>query len=604
MSSKRGRRRRHQYIFLDASAEQMDGAEREAAQEAFEKARESQEFGRSVPPTLSAFEDVARQHGNDGLASALIARSNQRWENIIEALPFAGSIVIPRTWRLPPIDYALSRFGVDYSARPDWRLSTSHLGSRWPDQLRWGADAIACAAKYLLLFQFVGAAALLRQQAERWTDNRANALGIVRRSGVSRADFISAVWSQGYPRRIDVGNVYRTASDALHGRGPALDLIRWESAGLAESPLPPAAIHIGIVSELALLAQHQLTACVLDLARTGDLPDIAEIQHRWRDVGDPPTGVVYSKLEPTLLPLSPAVLASSVPRDLIVDGEIYERQLQHPGELSLPDVSLSVLAYLHRRHRAYQVAVYALEQEQKQLGDEFDLAGLASHETRYVLVAELAALVGMWTGGDHGDALIVAGSALRSSFQLWLEDDTRSMIAARTVFESVARARTWRIKPDRARKLEQRTDTSGRDWFRAAGWNRLALLGNALGELSHSAYDSRWDGALRALASLHGEQGRALNTARGGTLSRAAYMLAIESIAQLEVLSKSLADTARNVIGVSADWSERGTEAWLHKAAAQKQGFDFGRPVFREFSARDIDRIKEMQRRARPNPTA
>lgn len=584
------------YILMEP-AHDPDDSTREEGRRAFEEARAEQDFGRSVPPILDDYREVVRSRGTDGLAAALIARANRRWENIVEGAPFAGSIVFPRIWRLPPLDYALSRLGVDYAVRPDWRFSTSHLGSPWPEQLRWGLDAVASAAKYLLLCQYIGAAALLRQQAERWTDNRAHALRLPRPEGMPRAAFMTAVWGEGYSRRIDIGAVYRTASEALHGRGPALDLIRWEAVDLAEWPPPAAAIHIGILSELSVLAQHQITACVLDLTRGNELSDVADLQIRWRDVGDPPGAAAYSPVTSTLLPLSPHLLASSVPRDLIPHGEIYERELEDPDPLRMPEASLAVLAYLHRRHRACQVAIYALEQEQKQLGSEFDLRSIASQETRYVLVAELGSLVGKWTGGHHGDALVVGASAVRSGFQLWLEDDTRAMIAARTIFESAARARTWRLKPARAAKLEERAETSGKDWFRAAGWSRLSFLGSALGELSHSAYDSRWDGALRALADLHGDEGRRLNTARGGTLSRATFMLAVESSAQLERLSPPIAEAARQLLGVSSE-TERWTEDWLRKTATSKEGFDFGKPIFRPFTAADLERIRQSTRAA------
>jgi hypothetical protein len=93
------------------------------------------------------------------------------------------------------------------------------------------------------------------------------------------------------------------------------------------------------------------------------------------------------------------------------------------------------------------------------LGDRFEVHGIESLATEAVLAGEMAAVLAQWLRQEPGkrsaaDAFAACASALRSAQWLWLEDDDRGMGCLRCVIEQVARARTWRVKPDRAAKVE------------------------------------------------------------------------------------------------------------------------------------------------------
>jgi hypothetical protein len=71
----------------------------------------------------------------------------------------------------------------------------------------------------------------------------------------------------------------------------------------------------------------------------------------------------------------------------------------------------------------------------------------------------MAAMLAVWLREGNtvplaADAFAVCASALRSALWLWLEDDDRAMGCLRCVIEQLARARTWRVKPERAAKIE------------------------------------------------------------------------------------------------------------------------------------------------------
>src|SRR5665647_3936431 len=117
-------------------------------------------------------------------------------------------------------------------------------------------------------------------------------------------------------------------------------------------------------------------------------------------------------------------------------------------------------------------------------------------------------------------AMLVIGSGIRSTQWLWLEDDDRAMAVLRCVLEQVARSRTWRLKPEKARLLEERSETTPRDWLENAGWRRLSPLNRALGEFAHVRPSRRWNAARALLASLQldVDEDTAIFTARGAAL--------------------------------------------------------------------------------------
>jgi hypothetical protein len=193
----------------------------------------------------------------------------------------------------------------------------------------------------------------------------------------------------------------------------------------------------------------------------------------------------------------------------------------------------AVRAFISRRLRAVSWAKAAFEMEQRQLGERFSPDTLEVREFSYIIIGEVAALLARWTGGPQSDALAIASCAVRAAHLLWLEDDDRAMILARTVVEQAARLRAWRLKPQKAKLLEEQgSRTSTRDWLEAAGWRRLSILNRSLGEFAHVTPESRWTGAREVLAAIQDrdpELGAApIQTARGSTLNAVVFSFGAE----------------------------------------------------------------------------
>jgi hypothetical protein len=502
--------------------------------------------------------------------------------------------VLPRLHRLVSIDAGLLSLGLPYDTDIDPDVAPSSFGRGWLGHLRGGADSVAAAGRLLLLSQPIGAAALVRQQMERWTDNRATTIGEPRQPDEPKAVYIDRVWDGAWEVPLSPGRLYEEFSELLHGRGPLVALARWEAADLAAWPMPPeAGLPDMLLPDAATLVLQQITACVMDLADRAGRPDLSTHLMEWPRTSEPSAPDSLAQLRRCILPLMPPMLTGAFVGPLVDAEQVYLGVLPALLQEVSRDPALPLLALLHRRHRAIQAAIDAFEAEQQMLGSDFSPANLAGREARYIMICELAAILGAWAPGPVGDSLAVASSAARSSFALWLEDDSRAMIAVRTVLECVARARAWRTKPHRAQALDARGPrTTTRDWLAAAGWRRLGLMNAALGELAHSSYDSRYGGAIGALASLQEPDpgGRdPIHTARGDALDQVLFLLAGEALAALEALSPSVADAARDAIRFPAD-ADRQVEAWLNRAWAHRD-FDFGGPSFGPI---DLDELRNL----------
>lgn len=208
-----------------------------------------------------------------------------------------------------------------------------------------------------------------------------------------------------------------------------------------------------------------------------------------------------------VFPLTLPIVQHFGPR-MVKAGKAYLSDVENlaterpPRDLNYSQRSFEALA--SRRGRAAGWAMYAFDEERRALGAEFNPANLAGRENSYIIINETAALLSLWTQGHVADALAISSCALRAAFWLWLEDDERAMILARTVIEQAARLRTWRLKSDKAALIEQRgARASSRDWLEAAGWRRLSILNRSLGEFPHSTREARWSGAREALIKIH-----------------------------------------------------------------------------------------------------
>lgn len=253
------------------------------------------------------------------------------------------------------------------------------------------------------------------------------------------------------------------------------------------------------------------------------------------------------------------------------------------------------LAFLSRRSRAARWAMIAFDLERDALGAEFDPTGLAGRENSYIIINETAALLSLWADGYVSDALAVASCALRAAYWLWLEDDDRAMVLARTVIEQAARLRTWRLKGDKAAVIEQRGErASSRDWLEAAGWRRLSILNRSLGEFSHATRRARWSDARAALIEMQilnpETKSPPEQTARGSALNEVAFAFGSELTHLARHHHRALAEAFEEVLPYAeSDGSEAQIEDWLQRCWSHRQ---------RSFNQRDFHHPHEGLRRS------
>jgi len=217
------------------------------------------------------------------------------------------------------------------------------------------------------------------------------------------------------------------------------------------------------------------------------------------------------------------------------------------------------------------------------LGEAFQEDSLTSRGTAWGVLAEAASLLASWLDDpERCAAMLVIGSGIRSTQWLWLEDDDRAMAVLRCVLEQVARSRTWRLKPEKARLLEERSETTPRDWLENAGWRRLSPLNRALGEFAHVRPSSRWNAARELLASLQldVDEDTAIFTARGAALDFVSMLAAEEVVASMREVSAEVAaavESGFGELGLLGDGSaqeieQRFTHIWAQRARALGTG--------------------------------
>ena len=534
------------------------------------RAARNERRGRRISPTSDAYASTLRTAGVEGIVQALISRHNQRWEKVGGNLSTLGEGVAETMHVVYPIDVVLWQNGVRFTEPPP-----SPFGG-WPEHLRWGVDSACQAQRMILAGNLVGAASLARTQLERWSLNRIHSNGLDQPEGVAIADHYTAIWANEDPA-IEAGQVWLELSELLHGRGPMLPAARWEASEICGAPLPPDVRSAILAIETAVqLALRQILLCAIGLAL---------------DSGYPPGLGDALRMLPLSLPSEVKFVESASlaiwPMNLKffdhgghIVGETGANYLNdvreraghgQPRELSYSARGLE--AFISRRARWADLAAAAFAKEREQLGDRFDPDALAGRELAYILTSEAAGLLAKWRNDARADALAVAAGALRASFWLWLEDDERSMMLARTILEQTARLRTWRLRPDRAAALEDRgARTSSRDWLREAGWRRLSALNRSLGEFSHATMRARWTGAREALAAMQGpvenEEFRP-QTGRGAALNHVAFAFGAEVRALALEQQSALAKGFEAVLPYG-EGSDEELETWLERCWAYR----------------------------------
>lgn len=282
----------------------------------------------------------------------------------------------------------------------------------------------------------------------------------------------------------------------------------------------------------------------------------------------------------TMIPLTPNEgLSQGALASVQEKTDLYSRVLngEFPAGRRYRDDEIASLSFVWHRSRYINVALQSLRAERDMVGDDFDPQNLSGRWTYAMTVTEAASMAARWYPTEHmRDAGFAMGAGLRSAWWLWLEDDDRAMTILRAVLEQCARLRTWRLKPTKAQRLEDRGAlTTPRDWIEAAGWKRLTALNRALGEFAHAMPRSDWSGARELLAQLQDDPNldpdKTIVTARGAALNLVTEMVADEIAATVRPQSGVVADAftaafAKIGIELPLDAEARFNHIWTHRS--------------------------------------
>jgi hypothetical protein len=123
------------------------------------------------------------------LAETLISRHTSRMRAVRYMPEVVTAEVMSRVAPIIHLDGTLMRLGADPA-----RLPADYTGE-WPDHLAWAVDSAVAAARLMLCGQVIGAAAVARNQLERWTMHRAFNAGLTQEPGETTIDYVARVWS-------------------------------------------------------------------------------------------------------------------------------------------------------------------------------------------------------------------------------------------------------------------------------------------------------------------------------------------------------------------------------------------------------------------------
>jgi hypothetical protein len=560
-------------------------------------AAQAERKGRRVLPTPDAYKRTAQSGGPSAVVEALISRHNVRWANIHKNVADLGVPVTETLHVVFPLDVFLWKTGVRFTEIP------VDYGADWSSHLRWGLDSAFQVSRMILCANPVGAAAIARTQLERWSANRSNSNSFVQADGQSTADYYTQIWRGEHPP-LAVGTVWTDLSEILHGRGSVLDAVRWEAIELAApAKIEEARLAISSILTATQLSLRQILNCIAELAQdVGMSPQYARALYLL-PLSLPTAGIIRDARR-MLWPINfKMVDRNGNPISEYRDSYLQDVALQATGEKaeSRHYSERGVRAFASRRLRAAKGAAAAFEAEKQLFGSDFKPEVLYTREFSYIITAETSALLSGWLDGPRSDALATASCAIRAAYMLWLEDDDRAMIPARTVIEQAARLRVWRIKPDKAALLEQRSpQTATRDWLETAGWRRLSVLNRSLGEFSHMSERSKWSGAREALSAIQDSAKDArsapIQTARGAALNSIVFAFGSELSHLVRLYHEPLAEAFESVLPYAADDnSDDQIESWLQRCWDHRS---------HSFGDRDFVTREELLARSSADPGA
>lgn len=573
--------------------------------------------------------------GHDRIAQTLIARHNIRMENIPKSYDDFKFEVMSSIVPVTHLDLALDTLGANPLRPPP-----QHAGGL-PDLLAWGVDSVVSTARLLLSGQVLGAAIMVRNQLERWVAHRAVALRLEQQQGESTTDFVARAWSQPdplyyqwYDKHIEVfagfpdpdiqgpaeepstdhlhvfrsnglavcpGTVYGLLSEFLHLRELGA-VTGWDAELLRQDDgvFPSVMLAAGTICDAIFLALREVRLAAIELAKrrgksslvvflSSGMDAISVIEHQTeKNYEAIPFG--HARAQPTKIPpvaaLAPLLPEEGLSRPMTMvveqlanDFDAVRARKRPTGSLYRDD-ELLVRTFCWHRRRSIHFARRSLEAEKEVLGADFNIESMSGRSARWALLTEAASVLALWH--PRASVRVVAAavaSSMRSAYWLWLEDDDRAMAVLRSCLEYVARLRTWRRNPNKAQILEDRPSTTPRDWIEGAGWKRLSLLNQALGEFAHARRMEKWPTARQLLSDLQLDldSEKAIFTARGSAIDFTASLAAREIASLLEEVSSGIADAVGlifNDIGFELDEDAFDVEAqFAHIWALRSQRF-------------------------------
>ncbi|MCD5419520.1 hypothetical protein LRS71_08085 [Rhodococcus pyridinivorans] len=481
---------------------------------------------------------------------------------------------LPLLSSLLPLTFTANELGAR-TTRPPF-----DPGSAWPDHLAWGLDSVAAAVRLILSLQPIGASVIARTQLERWSSNLEFNSDIPQAPGEETVVWLNRIWeaSGGLPNHLttQVGDIFGLLSELMHARGPLMSLVWLDIADIAEPPTSEHLILIEDISDALVVSLTRIQACLATAAAEKGWGVLASTTAKLPLVS--PAQGWLPDLRSLIWPLRPSFFQMPAVKSqlgALATGHLRTLSALQASKTPKEPIEMwPALSFGDHRFRARAVASVAYENERMQLGDRSRKDGIEELSTEAVLAGEMAAILAIWLREDPersfaADAFAVCASGLRSAEWLWLEDDPRAMGCLRCVVEQLARARTWRLKPERANKIEQSPNSTPRDWIEGAGWRRLNLLNRALGEFAHGSAGVRWHLALDALVALQKDAENddiAKYTGRTHALRVTIFLLAVECAAWTDTLSSNLGAAYRKVIRTTEANADRAIEDLLNHA--------------------------------------
>lgn len=415
--------------------------------------------------------------------------------------------------------------------------------------------------------------------------------------------------------------LYGLLSEMMHGR-ELIDAIGWDGESLLRSQDWPDEVFIAIaaITDTITLCLRQIRIAGMSIAaEAGDASGVRLMRASLDGFSEPSEGnansqedagdTVYStksSQEPTFskgyLAAPPLIaLAPLLPREGLRDDWVHVIEAMantftatskghRPAGRLFQDDEFVMYAFAWHRSRSVRFARSVMLTESEDLGDNFDIDAFGGSVNLSVALTEAASLLAKWhPRQESAAAASLIGSAVRSSYWLWLEDDSRALGILRCVLEQTSRLRVWRMKPDKAMTLEQRAETTPRDWLEKAGWKRLSALHKALGEYAHTSATSKWSGAHQLLAQLQpgADPDRAILTARGAAIDFVALLAAREITTEIHNISEPVAITLEALFErYGFDMSKDSSKIESHfNHIWEKRGASLGDPDFRMPSA-------------------